>query len=69
MLGGDLVFGNHRGDLVPVKPHSRVQKFPVGDVLVGRLGGPWMSGGRELDVGDIETGDDFDDSGYVFCFF
>ena len=61
-LGADTVTGNHDRDLIAPHADMRVEQLAVADVLMGRNGRPGVSGGRELNVGHVETGENAHDA-------
>jgi hypothetical protein len=62
----NLVLGDDRGDLVPVITDVAVQKKPIGDVLMMRVGRPRMARGRKREIRDVETRKHLDDAGNRF---
>ena len=62
-LGADTVTGNHDCDLIAPYADMRVEQLAVADVLMGRNGRPRVSGGRELNVGHVETGENAHNAG------
>ena len=62
-LGADTVTGNHNRNLIAPHADMRVEQLAVTDVLMGRNGRPRVSGGRELNVGHVETGENAHNAG------
>ena len=53
---------NHDRNLIAPHADMRVEQLAVADVLMGRNGRPGVSGGRELNVGHVETGENAHDA-------